>query len=292
MTPATTTKPQPAADQAPEPAYLIFDTESVPDGRLLAAVKYAGENLTPEEAVRRCQDELRKQSPSGSDFVPVPLQYPVAICVVRVGADFTMQSITRLDEPHFKPRQIVEQFWGGLCKIKEKYRDRVKLVTFNGRGFDLPLLEMAAFRYGCALPRDYFATTRKRFESAHFDVMEFMGNYGAVRGGVSQNMLAKLLGKPGKMQVDGHSVYQNVSGRENRGHQRLLPVRHARPLLHLPAHAGDDGGDDPGRRASAGDAGQGVFAGAGGAVAGAGSTPGELGRLESLAIVVGTLRVP
>jgi predicted PolB exonuclease-like 3'-5' exonuclease len=119
-----------------------------------------------------------------------------------------LQSLSRLDEPHFKPRQIVEQFWSGVSRHFEKSKGRVKLVTFNGRGFDLPLLEMAAFRFGCALSRDYGSTMRKRFDAGHFDVMEFMGNYGAVRFGLSQNLLAKLLGKPGKMQVDGRNVYQ------------------------------------------------------------------------------------
>ena len=33
------------------PAYLILDTESIPDGRLLAQTKYPGENLSPEQAV-------------------------------------------------------------------------------------------------------------------------------------------------------------------------------------------------------------------------------------------------
>src|SRR6185369_5073885 len=76
-----------------------------------------------------------------------------------------------------------------------------------GRGFDLPLLEMAAFRYGCSFPRDYHQI-RKRFDSNHLDVMEFLSNYGAIRMGVGQNLLSKLLGKPGKMDVDGSQVHK------------------------------------------------------------------------------------
>jgi predicted PolB exonuclease-like 3'-5' exonuclease len=144
--------PQPPAM---EPAFLVLDTESVPDGRLLAAVKYPDDNLTPEEAVQRAQEEAREQSFNGSDFLPVTFQYPIAVCIIKVASDLTLQNISRLGEPHFQPRQMVEQFWSGLAKVKEKYKDRVKLVSFNGRGFDLPLLEMAAFRYGCAA-RDYF----------------------------------------------------------------------------------------------------------------------------------------
>ena len=47
------------------PAFLIFDTESVPDGRLLSLVKYADEGLSAEEAVRRAQTEARERSANG-----------------------------------------------------------------------------------------------------------------------------------------------------------------------------------------------------------------------------------
>jgi predicted PolB exonuclease-like 3'-5' exonuclease len=189
-----------------EPAFLILDTESVPDGRLLAAVKYPEEDLTPAEAVRRAQEEAREQSYSGSDFLPVTFQYPIAVCVLRVASDYTLQNINRLGEPHYQPRQMVEQFWNGLAKVKEKYKERVKLVSFNGRGFDLPLLELAAFRYGCAA-RDYFQA-RNRYSGGHIDVMDWMSNFGALRMTGGLNVLAKLLGMPGKMTISGDRVYQ------------------------------------------------------------------------------------
>src|SRR5207249_8300521 len=56
------------------PAYLVLDTESVPDGKLLGKVKYAHEELTPEEAVRRAQAEAREHSRNGSDFLPASFQ--------------------------------------------------------------------------------------------------------------------------------------------------------------------------------------------------------------------------
>jgi predicted PolB exonuclease-like 3'-5' exonuclease len=188
-----------------DPAYLIFDTESVPDGRLIADVKYSGESLTPEAAIDRFQGELREKSFAGSDFVPVMYQYPVALCIVRVGADFSLQKITRLGEPQFEPRKIVEQFWSGYSVTKSRLRDKIRLVTFNGRSFDLPLMETAAFRYGLSA-REYFQT-RNRYNGDHIDVLEFLTNFGAVRGSHCQDALAKLLGLPGKMDVAGHQVY-------------------------------------------------------------------------------------
>lgn len=87
------------------PAFLIVDTESIPDGDLIAKVKYAGENLSPEDAVARAQEEARQASKNGSDFVNVAFQIPVGVCVVKVGADFHIQAITCLDAPISGPRR-------------------------------------------------------------------------------------------------------------------------------------------------------------------------------------------
>jgi predicted PolB exonuclease-like 3'-5' exonuclease len=195
------------AGEAGAPAFLILDTESVPDGRLLAKVRYPDDNLTPEEAVARAQAEARDRSQSGSDFLPVSFHYPVAVCILRAGGDFGLQGLTCLDAPHFRTRRLVEQFWAGLAAYQEKYKERIKLVTFNGRGFDLPLLELAAFRYGCPA-RDHFLGSRNRLGSGHLDLMDWLTNGGAVRMAGGLDLLSKMLGKPGKMRVCGDRVYQ------------------------------------------------------------------------------------
>jgi predicted PolB exonuclease-like 3'-5' exonuclease len=192
-----------AAVQTDEPAYLIVDTESVPDGRLLGKVKYADQSLTDEQAVARAQAEAREQSRTGSDFIPVSFQVPVSVCVIRVGADLMLQKITCLGAPDYRPRDIVKQFWYGITHFK-----RAKLVTFNGRGFDLPLLELAAFRYRESCGQAYFAAGRKRFDSNHLDLLDWFNNSGATRHVGGLNLLAKLLGKPGKMGVSGDQVYE------------------------------------------------------------------------------------
>lgn len=199
-------------DGSAPPAYLIIDTESVPDGKLLAKVKFDGEQLTPEDAVCRAQEEARERSFNGSDFLPVTFQYPIAVCVLRVGSDFGLQSISCLDAPRFRPRKIVETFWAGVTNYKARVRD-IRLVTFNGRCFDLPLLEMAAFRYG-ASGRDHFSSSRRRFDGWHLDLCDWLTNYGAMRMAGGLNLLSKLLGKPGKMDVQGDMVYQmHLQGR-------------------------------------------------------------------------------
>jgi 3'-5' exonuclease len=189
-----------ATDDAEPPRYLILDTESVPDGRLIARVKYPDDCLGDAEAIARAQQEARERS-NGSDFLPVTFQVPVAACIIRIGADFRIQAIRCLDAPDFRPAEIVRKFWQGIARYP-----KAKLVTFNGRTFDLPLLELAAFRYGCCA-RDYYLSSRNRYGGNHLDLMDWMSNYGASRLTGGLNLLSKILGKPGKLDVSGDQVY-------------------------------------------------------------------------------------
>lgn len=185
--------------------YLVFDIETVPDGVLLQRTKYAGEDLTPDEAIIKAQDETRAASPTGSDFLSTSLQIPVALCVARIGADFSLQTLRSLDSPHFRPKEIVKQFWDGLANPNYKF----KLISFNGRGFDIPVLELAAFRYGISVPHHFAAKkgSRYRYGDDHCDLLEFLTNYGAIRLTGGLDLLAKLLGKPGKVGTKGSDVY-------------------------------------------------------------------------------------
>lgn len=186
------------ADDAKTTAFLVLDTESIPDGKLINLVKYAGQQLMPHHAVSRFQEE--QQERTGSDFVPVSFHYPVSVCVARVAADFTLLAVTCLDAPQFRPREIVNDFWRGVGVY-----ERAQLVTFNGRGFDLPLLELAAFRYGLNIAA-YVARNRHRFQG-QLDLLDWLTNFGGYRLAGGLNLLSKLLGKPGKMDVAGHQVY-------------------------------------------------------------------------------------
>jgi predicted PolB exonuclease-like 3'-5' exonuclease len=191
---------RPASDASTAPAFLVFDTESIPDGKLLTLVKYAGEQLTPEQAIAKAQAEARERSRDNSDFLPVTFQYPIATSVVRVGPDFRIQALTSLDAPQFRPREIISAFWRGVARY-----NRAKLVSFNGRGFDLPLLELGAFRYGLS-GLEYFQRSRHRF-NGHLDLFDWLSNFGACRLAGGLDVLSKLLGKPGKMEMSGDQVY-------------------------------------------------------------------------------------
>ena len=186
--------------------YLVFDTESVADAQLVAKLRYAGKGLSPADAVRRYRDELMEKYES--DFIPYSFQMPISVAVGKVAGDFALEDVVVLDEPQFRPHVITENFWRGW----EKYR-RPTLVSFNGRGFDLPLLELAAFRYGISVP-GWFQTAAKSFDqprsrynsTAHLDLYEVLTNFGATRFTGGLNLAANILGKPGKMDVQGDMV--------------------------------------------------------------------------------------
>ena len=124
----------------------------------MAKLRYPGQALEPAEAVRRYRAELMEKYES--DFIPYTFQVPISVAVGKVAADFRLVDVVVLDEPQFRPHVITENFWRGW----EKYH-RPTLVSFNGRGFDLPLLELAAFRYGLSLP-GWFQSTGKAVRAA------------------------------------------------------------------------------------------------------------------------------
>ncbi|MFN3191849.1 MAG: 3'-5' exonuclease [Aureliella sp.] len=187
--------------------YLLFDVESVPDGELIAKTRYPSKELSPSEAISRFRQELLTQS--GRDFIPYTYHIPVAVVVAKIRSDFELVEIVSLDAPSHRPSVITKHFWAGW----EAY-ERPTWVTFNGRTFDIPLMEHAAFRYGVPVPGWFnlqersFEQNRNRYNlSAQLDVQEILTNFGATwfRGGL--NLAATLLGKPGKMNVQGDMVY-------------------------------------------------------------------------------------
>ncbi len=187
-------------------SHLIFDVESVSDGELISKVRYPGGKLSAEEAIATYQDELMENH--GTTFVPYTYQIPVAVVVAKVASDFTLIDVVSLDEPEFRPHVITENFWRGW----ELYR-YPQWVTFNGRAFDMPLMELAAFRYGISLPRwfksDGYKTPRNRYNvEAHLDLQDTLTNFGAARCNGGLNLMAQLLGKPGKMDLRGDQVQQ------------------------------------------------------------------------------------
>ena len=193
---------------ASDTKYFVFDIESVADGALVSRLRYPGEDLSPEKAIARYRGEL--QAENGKDFIPYTFQLPVSLVIAKLGKDLSLQDLVALDEQESRPHEIVKKFWDGWRRYQ-----RPRLVSFNGRGFDMPLLELCAFRYGIQIP-DWFAEDARNFDqpryryntAAHFDLHEWLTNSGASRFNGGLSLAANLIGKPGKMEVAGHMVQE------------------------------------------------------------------------------------
>jgi predicted PolB exonuclease-like 3'-5' exonuclease len=187
------------------PAYFVFDIESAADPALISKVHFGGK-VPVEESVRKYRDELMAQK--NTDFIPYTFQFPVAVVVAKIAQNFSLLDVVVLDEPAFRPHEICSKFWRGWVAY-----NRPTLVSFNGRGFDIPMLELAAFRYGISIPQwlametKTFDQPRNRYNTRyHLDLYHILTNSGATSFNGGLNLAASLLGKPGKMDTQGFMV--------------------------------------------------------------------------------------
>ncbi len=188
--------------------YLVFDVESVTDGDLISKIRYPEQNLSGPEAIKLYASE--RMAKFGSEFIPYTYHIPISIAVVKIDEQFNLMDIVTLDEPEYRPHVITKHFWEGWKAYKQP-----SLVSFNGRSFDLPLLELAAYRYGIPIP-EWFNIYGKTWEqprarynqTSHLDLQDILTNFGATRLSGGLNLCANLVGSPGKMGIAGHMVQQ------------------------------------------------------------------------------------
>jgi predicted PolB exonuclease-like 3'-5' exonuclease len=184
-------------------SYAIFDIETRIDKRLVNETLFRGDGLSEEEAFQRLRNDLLENR--GNDFFPLSFHVPISIAVGTVSGEYRLQSVETIAEQEYGEERLVREFWSRVDRFPGC------LVTFNGRQFDLPVLELQALRYGCVVPR-YFGgdpSYRQRFKvDKHFDLHEFLTNFGAfrIRGGF--DLLLRSIGLPGKGSVDGSRVQQ------------------------------------------------------------------------------------
>ena len=179
--------------------FAVFDIETRIDKALVKDVLHRHDDITSEQAFERTREQLR--SSSGTDFFPLAFHVPVSIVVGAVDDERVLRAVDVLGGGTYSEGGIVYEFWDRL------ERSRVTLVSFNGRGFDLPVMELAALRHGCRIPAYFDGGYRQRHtDEAHYDLYDFLTNAGmySVRGGF--HLLARLVGLPGKGDIDGGSV--------------------------------------------------------------------------------------
>jgi predicted PolB exonuclease-like 3'-5' exonuclease len=183
--------------------YAIFDIETRIDKGLVNESQFRGRGLSDDQAYGEFRRGLIDDR--GTDFFPLSFHVPVSIAVGSVSSDHLLQSVESLAETDYGEERLVREFWDRVERFKGC------LVSFNGRQFDLPVLELGALRYGCAVP-SYFgedSVYRRRYQIAkHLDLYEFVTNFGTyrVRGGF--DLLLRTIGMPGKGSIDGSQVQE------------------------------------------------------------------------------------
>lgn len=181
--------------------YLVYDIETVTNKPLLNKVLYPGEGLSDEDAYQKHVAELAAE---GRDFINPAFHKPISIAAIAVASDFSISRINLLGEDKTTP-SIVKHFWD----IYNEHRP--VLVDFNGKGFDVRVLEMWAFQLGITIHGSHFDKFGARYkfaEDRHLDLHDFLSNYGAIRWRGGLDLFSKLLGKPGKMSTKGEMVQE------------------------------------------------------------------------------------
>jgi predicted PolB exonuclease-like 3'-5' exonuclease len=182
-----------------------FDIETIPDvefGRRMWRL----DGLSDED-VATAMSFNRLQS-TGSDFLPPHQQRIVAISVALRTADtFRLWSLGDADADE---AELVRRFFDGI----ERYAP--DLVSWNGGGFDLPVLHYRAMRHNVQAPRyweigdhdrDYrYNNYLSRFHWRHTDLMDVLSGF-QMRGRASLEQMAILLGFPGKLGMSGDKVW-------------------------------------------------------------------------------------
>ena len=188
-----------------------FDIETIPDVAALRACRGLSDNISDQEVVEM-DARLRRQE-KNNDFLPPHFQRIAVIsCVVRYfdGRE-TPLKVLSFGAPEDDEEKAVSTFFLLVKKLTPQ------LVSWNGGGFDLPVLQWRGLKFGISAPR-YWQTDGAdgfggqfrwnnylaRFHERHLDLMDVMGMY---QSRAKLGDAARLCGLPGKIGIGGEHVW-------------------------------------------------------------------------------------
>ncbi|RMH47369.1 MAG: 3'-5' exonuclease [Gammaproteobacteria bacterium] len=185
---------------------LVFDIETVPDveaGRAILGLHGLSDASVAEAMF------ARQRANNGREFLPHHLHKVVAISVVM--ANHESVRVWSLGSPEDSEADLVRRFFDGVEKFSPV------LVSWNGTGFDLPVLHYRALKHGVASPtywetgdeiRDFrFNNYLSRYHARHTDLMDVLAGYTG-RANAPLDEVATMLGFPGKMGMSGAKVWE------------------------------------------------------------------------------------
>ncbi|MDP9012508.1 MAG: 3'-5' exonuclease [Pseudomonadota bacterium] len=185
---------------------LVFDIETVPDtdlGRRL----YGLEGLSDAQVAQIMFTKRRQET--GAEFLSHEQHRVVAISVVMRSRDSL--KVWSLGEPGSSEKDLIERFFDGLDKFTPD------LVSWNGAGFDLPVLHYRSLLHSVTAARYWetgdgdssfrYSNYLSRFHWRHVDLMDVLSGFQG-RGRTSLDAVATLLGLPGKIGMHGSLVWE------------------------------------------------------------------------------------
>ena len=184
---------------------LVFDIETIPDTAL-------GRRLfdlvdLEDEDVAKIMHFKQKQA-RDTDFLPLPQHRVVVISAILRDRDGLR--VFSLGPELSGEKEIVQRFYDGI----EKYSP--ELVSWNGSGFDLPVLHYRGLLHGVHAARYWemgdedrefrYNNYLNRFHWRHIDLMDVLAGF---QGGGRSSLehVALLLGLPGKLGMSGAQVW-------------------------------------------------------------------------------------
>ncbi|UOO89892.1 3'-5' exonuclease [Vitreoscilla massiliensis] len=190
---------------------LAFDIETIPDAHAIRTLHEFPHEIADADVVEYALQKRRAQN--GSEFLPLHLHRVVAIsCCLRWSQDKVhVSTIGSIDDDE---ATVLRKFY----ELIERYTPQ--LVSWNGGGFDLPVMHYRSLIHGISAARYWdlgdgdFGDSRdfkwnnyiSRYQMRHCDLMDVLAMYNG-RANAPLDQMAKLCGFPGKMGMDGSKVW-------------------------------------------------------------------------------------
>lgn len=186
---------------------FVFDIETVPDVELGRKLHDLDDSLSDKD-VGSIMFQKRREETGESEFLRLHMHRIVAISAVFRSGDNV--KVWSLGDEDAGEKELVQRFFDGI----DRYTPT--LVSWNGSGFDLPVLHYRALKHGVVASR-YWDTGEddrdfkwnnyiSRFHQRHTDLMDVIAAYQA-RANAPLDQIALMLGYPGKMGMSGAKVW-------------------------------------------------------------------------------------
>jgi len=185
---------------------LVFDIETIPDTAGLRTLLDVPAHATDDDIANIAFHQRRQQN--GSEFLPLHQHRICAIsCALREGNHF---KVWTLGDAHSTEAEIIQRFFDGI----EKYTPQI--ISWNGGGFDLPVLHYRAMINKVQAPRYWdlgeddkdfkWNNYISRYHTRHLDLMDLLAMFNG-RANAPLDEIAQLCGFPGKLGMDGSKVW-------------------------------------------------------------------------------------